>query len=63
MDNRQFSRRSVSLGVILCVLLFSIGAVLYDAQVVNGAYWAERSKTKITATETVDAGRGQILDR
>ncbi len=63
MDNRQFSRRSVSLALFLVLLLFDLGAALYDAQVVNGAYWAERSKTKITATETVAAARGQLLDR
>ena len=63
MDNRQFSRRCVSLAFLLALLLFGLGSALYDAQVVNGAYWAERSKTKITATETVAAARGQILDR
>ena len=63
MDNQHFSRRSASLGALLLALLLCIGAVLYDAQVVNGAYWAERSKIKITETETVDGARGQILDR
>lgn len=63
MDNRQFSRRSWSLVAVLCMLLFLLGAALYDAQIINGAYWAERSKTKITATETVTASRGQMLDR
>ena len=63
MDHRQFSRRSWSLVALLFVMLFFLGAVLYDAQVVNGTYWAERSKTKISNTETVAASRGNILDR
>ena len=63
MDHRQFSRRSWSLVALLFVMLFFLGAVLYDAQVVNGTYWAERSRTKISNTETVPASRGNLLDR
>ena len=44
-------------------MLCFLGAVLYDAQVVNGTYWADRSKTKISNTETVTASRGNLLDR
>ena len=44
-------------------MLFFLGAALYDAQVVNGAYWSERSKTKISNTENIAADRGDILDR
>ena len=63
MDYQQFSRRSWSLIALLCAMLFFLGAALYDAQVVNGAYWSERSKTKISNTENVAADRGDILDR
>ena len=63
MDHRQFSRRSWSLVALLLLMLCFLGAVLYDAQVVNGTYWADRSKTKISNTETVTASRGNLLDR
>ena len=63
MDYQQFSRRSWSLIALLFVMLFFLGAALYDAQVVNGAHWLERSKTKISNTENIAADRGDILDR
>ena len=63
MDSKQFSRRSWGLIFLLFLLLAWLGFALYDAQVVNGAYWAERSKTKITDEEVVAPDRGDILDR
>ena len=63
MDNKQFSRRSLGLVALLALLLFGLGAALYDAQVINGSYWAARSSTNITDTETVTSVRGSILDR
>ena len=63
MDNRQFSQRSLGVVALLGLLMFWLVAVLYDIQITNGAYWAERSKTKITNTELVAADRGDILDR
>lgn len=63
MDSHQFTRRSWGLILLLILLLSSLGFALYDAQVVNGAYYYERSKTKITATEVVAPARGEILDR
>ncbi len=63
MDNKQFFRRSWGLVALLALLLFGLGAALYDAQVINGSYWAARSSTKITDTETVTSVRGSILDR
>ena len=63
MDSHQFARRSWGLLLLVFMLLGWLGFALYDAQIVNGAYWAERSKTKITATEVVAPDRGDILDR
>lgn len=63
MDSKQFSRRSWGLIFLLFLLLAWLGFALYDAQVVNGTYWAERSKTKITDVEVVAPDRGDILDR
>ncbi len=48
---------------LLGLMMFWLVTVLYDIQIINGAYWAERSKTKITNTELVAADRGDILDR
>ena len=63
MDSNQFTRRSWGLVFLLLLLLSWLGFTLYDAQVVNGSYWAERSKTKITDDEVVASDRGDILDR
>lgn len=63
MDNRQFSQRSLGVAVLLGLIMFWLVAVLYDIQITNGAYWAERSKTKITNIELVTADRGDVLDR
>ncbi len=63
MDPKQFSRRSWTLVLLLAILLFGQGAALYDAQVVNGAYWLERSQVKAVETETISPDRGSILDR
>ena len=63
MDSKQFSRRSWGLIFLLFLLLAWLGFALYDAQVVNGTYWAERSKTKITDEEVVAPDRGDLLDR
>jgi penicillin-binding protein 2 len=37
--------------------------VLFDLQVVNGSYYLEQTTKKIANTETVQAARGEILDR
>lgn len=63
MDNRQFLTRSrVVLLSLMAVLLAFVG-VLYNLQVVNGAKFLEQSTRKIANTETVQAARGEILDR
>ena len=63
MEGKQFLRRSrvvlMILGAILAVFVWA----LYDLQVVQGAYYREQSTRKIANTETVQAARGEILDR
>lgn len=48
---------------LLGLLMLWLVTILYDIQIINGPYWAERSKTKITNTELVAADRGDVLDR
>jgi penicillin-binding protein 2 len=63
MDARQFHGR-VRFTLLLAgsiLLLFLV--VLYDLQVVNGAYYQSQSVLKISNIETVEAARGEILDR
>ena len=49
--------------VLLAIVLTSLGATLYDLQINNGEEYYAQSQRKIAETETVEAGRGQILDR
>ena len=49
--------------LFLAVVLTAFGWVLFDLQVVNGSYFLEQSTRKIANTETVQAARGNILDR
>ncbi len=63
MDARQFHGRvrfTLLLGGgMLLLFLFA----LYQIQIVNGVYYQSQSALKISSIETVEAARGQILDR
>ncbi len=63
MNSKQLVRRGWGLIALMALLFFALGSTLYEAQIINGAYWAERSKTNISDTEQVPAARGNILDR
>ena len=63
MDSKQFSRRIAILTAIIFVILAAFLWVLFDLQIVNGADYLAQSQRKIAATETVEAARGEILDR
>ena len=45
------------------VLLFTLGAALYDAQIINGEEWAAASVIKISNEESVSSARGAFVDR
>jgi len=62
MDGRQFHVRVRGVMVLAAVLVGFLW-VLYDLQYVHGAEYLEQSRRKIAKTETVEAARGQILDR
>ena len=63
MEPKQFNRRILAVALLLALMLTGMGATLYDLQVVNGRAYYEQSQRKIAETETVEAARGQILDR
>lgn len=63
MDSKQFHSRQRGVMLILAVLVVAFLWLLWDLQVVHGAYYRSQSVRKITNTETVEAARGQILDR
>ena len=63
MDGRQFHVRVRGVMVLLAAVLVGFLWVLYDPQYVHGAEYLEQSRRKIAKTETVEAARGQILDR
>ena len=63
MDGRQFHVRVRGVMVLLAAVLVGFLWVLYDLQYVHGAEYLEQSRRKIAKTETVEASRGQILDR
>ena len=63
MDGRQFHVRVRGVMVLLAAVLVGFLWVLYDLQYVHGAKYLEQSRRKIAKTETVEASRGQILDR
>lgn len=49
--------------MILAAVFLAFTGVLYNLQVVHGGYYLEQSTRKIANTETVQAARGEILDR
>lgn len=63
MDSKQFHSRQRGVMLVLAALVVGFLWLLWDLQVVHGAYYRSQSVRKITNTETVEAARGQILDR
>ena len=63
MEKKQFHRRGLGMLLLLAVILFGRGSSLYDAQMIHGAEYLARSQNSIAETQTVEAARGDILDR
>ena len=63
MDPKRFTRRLIALGaaMFLCALVFVI--TLFDAQIVNGDDYLDKSIRTNAKTETVNASRGILTDR
>lgn len=63
MDPNQFHRRVWGTVVLLCLILGGMCSTLYNLQINQGADFYQQSQRKIAETQTVEAARGQILDR
>ena len=61
--NDQFTRRALAVIALLALLMGSMGATMYNLQIVRGDEFYEQSQLKIAETQTVEADRGDILDR
>ena len=63
MDPKRFTRRLIALGaaMFLCALVFVV--TLFDAQIVNGDDYLDKSIRTNAKTETVKASRGILTDR
>lgn len=63
MDGKQFHTRIRGVVALLLAVLLAFTWVLYDLQIDRGGDFLAQSRRKIVSTETVDAARGEILDR
>ena len=63
MDSKQFHRRVWAMVALLALMVTGMGAALYDLQINNGDSYYQLTQRKIPETQTVQAARGQILDR
>lgn len=63
MDEKRFHLRSRAVLVMMAAVLAALFWVLFDLQAVKGSYFLAQSTRKIANTETVQAARGEILDR
>ncbi|MCI8423606.1 MAG: penicillin-binding protein [Lawsonibacter sp.] len=63
MDTKQFHRRVWAVVVLLCLMVTGMGTTLYDLQINQGKSLYEQTQHTISEQQTVEAARGQILDR
>ena len=63
MDGKQFHHRTLAVAAVLAVLLVVFTGVLYHLQIVRGAEYRAASTVRNVNVETVEAARGEILDR
>ena len=63
MEEKQFHIRTLVVAGVLAVLLLLFAGTLYRLQIVKGDEYRAASTVKIANTETVEAARGEIVDR
>lgn len=63
MRSRHFSLRSLTVIILVIALVCTFGYTLYDIQIVNGEYYRAQNSTLSTYTVTIEAARGEIVDR
>ena len=63
MDGKQFHIRTLTVAAVLAVLLAVFAGVLYYLQIVRGEEYRAASTVRNVNVETVEAARGELLDR
>ncbi|OUO13836.1 penicillin-binding transpeptidase domain-containing protein [Flavonifractor sp. An4] len=63
MEGKQFNIRTLIISILLALLLIGFVMVLYHLQIVKGDEYRSASTVKIANTVTVEAARGELLDR
>ena len=63
MRSRHFSGRSLVAIILVIALVCTFGYSLYDIQIVNGEYYRAQNSTVKTYTVSIEAARGEIVDR
>ena len=63
MDRKNFQFRLYTVVAVMALLFLLFIAVLWDLQIIHGAEYRQNSTKRIAQIETVDAVRGEIVDR
>ena len=63
MEGKQFNIRTLIIASLLALLLVGFILVLYNLQIVKGDEYRAASTVKIANTVTLEAARGELLDR
>ena len=63
MDGKRFHIRTLTVAAVLAVLLAVFAGVLYYLQIVRGEEYRAASTVRNVNVETVEAARGELLDR
>lgn len=63
MEGKQFHIRTIVVALLLVLLLAGFFGILYNLQIIKGDEYRAASTVKISNTVTVEAARGELLDR
>ena len=63
MEGKQFHLRTLAVAGLLALLLLVFAGALYQLQIIKVDEYRAASTVKIANTETVEAARGEIVDR
>lgn len=63
MDRKNFQLRLYTVVAVMALLFLLFIAVLWDLQIIHGPDYLQKSTKRIAQIETVDAVRGEIVDR
>ena len=63
MKSKYKSGRSVFALIVVCLVIFSFAADLFNIQVKNNKYYAAQNNTESKYVVELEAARGEIVDR